>query len=406
MPHARTLLIPLIAWFAVLAGCGAGPNGGVAELYVPAKPDAAGPRLTASDHGPPILSWMEPDSDGHTLWYSTLADDGWQTPRAVVTGRDLFVNWADLPSVMQLSGDHWAAHWLEMAGDTTYAYHVMIAQSFNNGFTWSEPVKPHTDATPTEHGFVSLYPDERGLSAIWLDGRKMLNEGSDDPLSNGMTLRAATLDRDGGLHDDAEIDDLVCDCCQTDAALTSEGPLVLYRNRTSFEIRDIYTAHRSESGWQTGTALHEDGWKIGGCPVNGPAVAASGSRVAAAWFTAAFKRPRVQLKFSDDGGDTFGDATVVAREGTLGHVDILMLDDGTAIVSWLESAGGLAELRVRRFGDGVWSYALTVAEDVDPRSVPQMALDGDRIVFLWTARLDGERRVRSGVIDPGRLPVK
>ena len=34
------------------------------------------------------------------------------------------------------------------------------------------------------------------------------------------------------------------------------------------------------------TAVYNDGWKIAACPVNGPAVAANGKRVALAWFTA------------------------------------------------------------------------------------------------------------------------
>ena len=403
MQHGRTLLIALLT---LLGGCTTGSADDVGELFVPAKPDSSSPRMTFHTEGRPILSWTEPDADGHTLWFSALTDDGWQTPRAVIEGRDMFVNWADLPSVVQVSGEHWVAHWLEMAGDTTYAYHVMITQSFNGGHTWSEPVSPHTDDTPTEHGFVSFYPSEQGLAAVWLDGRKTINESDGNPLTDGMTLRTATIDSSGSLHDEAEIDDLVCDCCQTDTALTSNGPLVLYRDRTQNEMRDIHGARKSPAGWNTGEALHTDEWKIGGCPVNGPAVAASESRVAAAWFTAAFKRPRVKLKFSDDGGATFGDAIEVAANGTLGHVDTLLLDDGTAIVSWLESEGGLARLRLRRFGDGAWSFAMTVAENVDPRSVPQLALDGDRIVLAWTARPGDTRRILSGTVRPEQLAVK
>jgi len=34
------------------------------------------------------------------------------------------------------------------------------------------PVRPHADATPTEHGFVSLVPmTDGGFVAVWLDGR-------------------------------------------------------------------------------------------------------------------------------------------------------------------------------------------------------------------------------------------
>jgi hypothetical protein len=44
--------------------------------------------------------------------------------------------------------------------------------------------------------------------------------------------------------------------------------------------------------------VHSDNWKIDACPVNGPAIAATGRRVAVAWFTAANDTARVKLAFS------------------------------------------------------------------------------------------------------------
>jgi hypothetical protein len=148
---------------------------------------------------------MEPDEDGTTLWYSTLAEAGWQPPRPVVTGKNMFVNWADMPSVSALTSEHWVAHWLEMAGPLTYSYHVVMAQSFDGGESWSEPVKPHTDGTPTEHGFVSVYPYDGKVAAIWLDGRKTGGEHGSDPQASGMTLRGAVIDADNALQREQEI---------------------------------------------------------------------------------------------------------------------------------------------------------------------------------------------------------
>ena len=393
------------ALILAVIGCSSPAGDRLALLDVPAGSEAAGPRMTSSREGKIVLSWMEPDTGGTTLWYSTLAEVGWTSPRAVISGKQMFVNWADLPSVMHVSGGHWAAHWLEMAGDTTYAYHVVMSQSFDNGASWSEPVKPHTDGTPTEHGFVSIFPSDGGLSAIWLDGRRMINEATGDPMDTGMTLRTATVDHEGLVHREQLIDDLVCDCCQTDVGVTSTGPVVLYRNRTMEEIRDIHVGRLTAEGWETGGSLHDDNWNIGGCPVNGPAIAASGSKVAAAWFTAASGQSRVQLKLSADGGITFSDAMPVANTGVLGHVDSVLLDDGSAVVSWLESGDSLARLQVGRFGAGRSSEALTVAEDAEPRSVPQMALDGDRIVLVWTAREGDDKQIRSGSIPAAALTL-
>ena len=139
----------------LLAACSPTPDADgnvIQRLPVPSEVNAEGPRLSTGPDGITILSWMEPDEDGVTLWYSMLAGDGWQPRKAVVSGKDMFVNWADLPSVVPLDEDHWAAHWLEMAGDLTYSYHVLLTQSFDGGRTWSAPLKIHRDETPTEHG--------------------------------------------------------------------------------------------------------------------------------------------------------------------------------------------------------------------------------------------------------------
>ncbi len=314
----------------------------------------------------------------------------------------MFVNWADLPSVTALAGDHWVAHWLEMAGPLTYSYHVVMAQSFDGGRTWSAPVKPHTDGTPTEHGFVSVYPREGKVAAIWLDGRKTGGEHGGDPQASGMTLRSAVIDADNALHEEQEIDGLICDCCQTDVAITAEGPVAVYRDRTVDEIRDIYVARHTGGRWQTGAALHDDNWRIAGCPVNGPAIAAHGEDVAAAWFSVPDQGPAVRIRFSQDSGANFGPAVKLAGDGALGHVDVVRLEDGSAVVSWLQaSAAGLGNLVIRRVSPaGTTGPVLTVANGAPARSVPQMAISGDDLVLVWTEAHGEVKRVASA-----RIPV-
>lgn len=346
---------------------------------------------------------MEADDTGTTLWYSTLADGGWQSRQSVVSGKIMFVNWADLPSVVPLSDKHWAAHWLEMAGELTYSYHVVLSQSFDAGVTWSEPVKPHTDNTPTEHGFVSIFLQDVSVSAIWLDGRNTGNEDSGDLATSGMTLRGAIIDADGNLHNEQLIDELVCDCCQTDVAVAASGPVAVYRDRTVDEVRDIFVTRNVGGEWETGVPLNNDNWQIAGCPVNGPAIAANDDRVAAAWFSSAEQSPVVQIRFSSDSGASFGQGIQLATEGALGHVDTVLLPDGSAVVSWLQSGKiGLGDMLARHVtSDGLIGATHKVASNVPARSVPQMALLGNDLVFVWTETGGKNTRIASA-----RIPVE
>jgi hypothetical protein len=121
--------------------------------------------------------------------------------------------------------------------------------------------------------------------------------------------------------------------------------------------------------------------------VNGPAVAADGRRVAIAWFTAPNETPRVKLAFSNDAGATFGRPIQVDDASSAGRPDVLMLQDGSALVSWLERTAKGAEIRVRRVRpDGSRDQSLAVAESnaLRPTGFPQLARAGNEVIFAWT----------------------
>ena len=80
----------------------------------------------------------------------------------------------------------------------------------------------------------------------------MLNEVTDDPTGSGMTLRAAVVDADQATRAEQLVDDLICDCCQTDVAVATSGPVAVYRDRSPHEIRDIYVTRLLDGKWQTG----------------------------------------------------------------------------------------------------------------------------------------------------------
>ena len=85
-----------------------------------------------------------------------------------------------------------------------------------------------------------------------------------------MSLRATAFGRDWKQTTEAAVDARVCDCCPTTTALTADGPIAAFRNRSEQEVRDIYVTRFERGRWTEPRAAHEDGWKIAACPVNGP----------------------------------------------------------------------------------------------------------------------------------------
>jgi hypothetical protein len=216
----------------------------------------------------------------------------------------------------------------------------------------------------------------------------------------------ADVSAEGAISGETELDDSTCDCCQTSAAMTQNGPVVVYRNRSEQEVRDISIVRWANGTWTAPKTVHDDRWTIKGCPVNGPKAAALGNSLVVSWFTAANESPMVKIAFSDDGGAHF-DAPITVSDGhTMGRVDVLMLDGATAIVSWMEAIGDQAEikaLKIDRSGKG--HEVRTIAKTAGSRKIgfPQMELVGGRIYFAWTDITDATTVIKTAYVGVDRF---
>jgi hypothetical protein len=234
-----------------------------------------------------------------------------------------------------------------------------------------------------------------GLGLVWLDGRAFVEyDGAD--ATEEMSLRFRSASGPGSAGEEMLVDGRVCDCCQTGAARTTDGWVVVYRDRSEDEIRDIYATRLVDGEWTVGRPVHRDGWHIAACPVNGPAVAADGDRVVVAWFTGAADMSRVLAAFSDDQGVTFSEPVRIDDGAPIGRVHLVLDGDG-ALVSWIETVGEAAEVRMRRVAaDRRVDDSRTIAALSAARAsgFPRMVRDGDDLVFAWTDASDETTRVR------------
>lgn len=363
------------------------------EIVSPAGTGSGEPNLFAAKDGRIFLSWVEQAQENHhSLRFAIREGEGWSSPQTIAQGSDWFVNWADFPSLALLNEKSIAAHWLAKNADEKYAYNVKLALSNDRGKSWGKAITPHHDKTATEHGFVSLLPiSDDDFLAVWLDGRNFSSSsegyaGHGEP-TDEMALMATMIDTTGELSEEILLDPRVCECCQTSAALTSDGAVIVYRDRSPQEIRDISMVRYHKSQWLAPKTVHNDGWQIEGCPVNGPAVDATGERVAIAWFTGANEASRVNVIFSNDGGASFGQPIQVDDGNPIGRVDVTLLPDGAALVCWLEQNGDAGEIRARRVSaDGARGSSLTIAETSAQRAngFPRMARNDEEIIFAWT----------------------
>lgn len=364
----------------ILAACQADKD----KLYqietsqLPTAGDSGLPYLESGLDGKLRCSWVETSGDTAILKYALYQGNTWSNPEEIAQGTNWFVNWADYPKI-SASENAMMAHFLQKSSPDTYAYDVMAKVRKSNG--WSDPIKVHSDTTKTEHGFVSIVPlaGDR-FQLAWLDGRN--TSGSH---LGAMTLRAGILDASGVVYNESLVDNKVCDCCATAATMTSDGPLVAFRDRSDQEIRDISLSGFSDQSWSPSVDVSNDRWKIEGCPVNGPSLDSHEHTVVLAWFTGAQNRPRVQMAFSNDNGANFGEPIVVDDQEPIGRVSVRMLNEHSAAVLWVSRKGEASFVRLKVIGlSGVVIKDMIITSTTESRAsgFPQLERHGD---FLYIA---------------------
>jgi hypothetical protein len=349
-------------------------------------------QLTASERGV-VLSWLEQKDASATLKFSELTSDAWAAAKTIASSEKWFISDADVPTVMRMSDGTLVAATYPLIDYQLEAYDLRLSYSKDDGKTWSRPIAPYRDKTKTQHGFASLFEmPEKSLGVVWLDGRDM--ELSKAKEGGAMDVYFAAFDSSWKQTAESSINARVCECCQTSVATTADGPIVAFRDRTADDIRDIHvtridpsTSLGASPKWTDAVSVHDDKWKIDACPVNGPAVAARGKDVAVAWFTALDDNGKAYAAFSHDSGRTWGSPIRLDDNTALGHVDIELLDDGSAVATWVEFASERSQFRARKVqASGERSKAIVVAGEGEARvsGYPRMAKRGTDLVFAWT----------------------
>jgi hypothetical protein len=354
-------------------------------LQAPSGARSSSPRLTASARGV-LLSWVERSGDVTSLKFAEKQAAGWSQPTTVSSGTNWMDSAADPPIVLRRSDGTLVASWQVSTDKQLEGSDLYLTYSKDNGKTWAASFMPHHDRTRGQHAFPSVFEvPGSGVGIVWLDARAQA--AHPDDLDASISLRYAAFDGSWKQIADAEVDPRVCECCSTTAAVTSDGVLIAFRDRSNTEIRDIAVSRLEQGRWTPSTLVHADNWEIDACPVNGPALSARGRQAVVAWFTVKKDQGQAWAAFSTDAGRTWGTPIRLDDVASLGRVGVDLLDDGSAVATWVEYANRRAQFSMRRIdpaGQRSPAVSIATASTAMSSDVPRMARHGRELVFAWT----------------------
>lgn len=379
MNRITTIIILLLFWISC---------SGSDEYSLP--PVTAGsqyPNIVSSNDGSLFMIWTVENDNKASIVFSEFGGNGWSNPSSVFSSDSLFVNWADFPSIFHVGGDSLIVHWLQKSAGGTFDYNVKISFSSNRGQSWSKPIIPHRDQLKGEHGFLTFYKGkDQQIGFAWLDGRHMGEYDIKTHTMGDMALYQSSL-LNGKLAPERILDNRVCECCPTDAVAIPGGTLIAYRDRSEKEIRNINVVRIMDGIAQKPVTVHDDHWFIPGCPVNGPASGVNGNNVAVAWFTSPEKTPQVNVIFSSDGGQTFGEPIRIDDGNPIGRVDVEWINENQIIISWIEETDKGANLYTRNVKLDSSFGEMNLVSEMDAgrgSGYPIMSQFEDALFFTWT----------------------
>ena len=334
------------------------------------------------------LSWIERNTDGEArLQMATWNGSEFDEIRLIAKSKGMFANWADIPSLVEAPSGDLYAHWLNRIGNETYAYGIQIERSIDHGKSWQSLGWLHNDTSATEHGFVSLIPENRHVRAFWLDGRQMKKP------TGKMMLRTAILDGNE-IKSENMLDDDVCTCCPTGAIQLPGGSAVVYRDRLPQEIRDISLVHLKNDAWSKPSRIQNDNWVMPGCPVNGPSISTNGNIIAVSRFTVIKNKAKIILRLFKDGQAESGKEIILDENIPVGRCTTVCSKDAVYNI-WIGVDKKQTVLRMAEVSlSGKIKRKITLVPIDKDRSsgMPRAIFSNNYLWVSWT----GSNQVRLG----------
>lgn len=251
------------------------------------------PLLTQTPKGEILLSWTEKDEQGLTSFCLAFSKDKGKTfgdKKVIFSGKGIgnsrlmrakvlakkdgslvavFTNRPDSPAGAPAGG--------RRTSDLVYCV------SKDAGTTWTSPQNVDSDPAKAMRGFFDAIVLPNDEIAVFY-----LKDVANSTKHEERDLRMV-LSKNGVFQPERLIDPVVCDCCNINLLVDANGALHVYYRDNNDDIRDIAKITSTDNGatFSKPQIVHNDGWKINGCPHSGAISSSYGKGALIAWFSGA-----------------------------------------------------------------------------------------------------------------------
>lgn len=286
---------------------------------------------------------------------------------------------------------------------------LRLAVSHDGGRSFAAPV----DIASGMVGMLNLFVAPKGdLYASFLDHREQFTyflehqkEAPKDQTPPTHLRVARSTDGGKSFEKSTSVSKPTCGCCGTHVAQGADGPLYA-TTRAAWkelkgsvdEVRDLFISASRDGGmsWSKAVKIHDDGFKISGCPdVSAGLAVDTRGRLHAAWYTGTESHPGVFYARSDDEGKTFSKPLALLGGDWVPYVDVkLALDAKDHAWVVFEDRRGEEDLiqvaRISPQGQPILSKSW-------PGTAPDVAALDDAVIVTWGTKADEGEETGGGI---------
>lgn len=371
--------------------------------------DAAEPSMAAARDGSAYIAWIEHRAKKEAdVFVAALDGEGRikGAPARVNPNAGEAKGWRGDPPTIAVAPDKTLyVGWTARAPGAGHGTTLYLSASRDEGRSFGPPVKVNDDAKPASHGMHSLAVANDGhVYLAWLDERNVAPVAEAMPGMNQTKMEHAepnsevffAVSTDGGRSVSANkrLANEACPCCKTALAVGPDNQVyAAWRQVMPGDFRHIAVASSSDGGqnFASPKIVSDDGWKITGCPVSGPAlVVATDGALRAVWYTAG-ERGSAGLYWADsrDRGQTFSERKLLAAGQVRGNPSLLADAKNNLFAIWESDEKEPRILSVRLSADGI----ATPAPLADRAELPTVAMHGEQLLVGYIVSAQEQRSI-------------